>query len=93
MALKKRVEVLFDPQKYTFLEQIARREKTTVGKLIREAVDKIYIGADLEKRREAAKWLTSQDIDFGGDWGKIKEDMLRGYTEDLEEELGYELDQ
>ena len=93
MALKKRVEVLFEKDKYTYLEHLARREKTSVGSLIREAVAKVYLDANLEKRREAVKWLTSQNIDFGGDWEKIKEDMLRGYTEDLEEELGYEPEQ
>jgi hypothetical protein len=93
VALKKRVEVLFDPEKYTHLEHLARREKTTVGRLIREAVEKVYLEADLEKRRRAVRWLTSQNIDFGGDWDKIKEDMLRGYTEDIEEELGYKLEQ
>lgn len=93
MALRKRVEVLFDQDKYTYLEHLARREKTSVGNLIREAVTKVYLDADLEKRREAVGWLTSQNIDFGGYWEKIKDDMLREYTEDLEEELGYEPEQ
>ena len=90
MALKKRVEVLFDAEKYTYLEQLARREKTTVGKLIREAVEKVYLEETRQKRWEAFKRLTSEEFDFG-DWETIKEDMLRGYTEDLEEELGYKL--
>lgn len=75
MALKKRVEVLFDQNKYTFLEQLARQGKTSVGNLIREAVEKVYLGADLEKRREAVTWLTSQNIDFGGDWEDMKKEL------------------
>ena len=89
MALRKRVEVLFDPEKYTYLEQVARREKTSVGNLIREAVEKVYVDTDQKKRWEAFKRLTSEKFDFG-DWETIKEKMLRGYTEDLEEELGHE---
>ena len=75
MTLKKRVEVLFEQNKYSYLEHLARQEKTSVGNLIREAVEKVYLGADLEKRREAVKWLTSQNIDFGGDWEDIKKEL------------------
>ena len=75
MALKKRVEVLFDLEKFAYLERLARREKTSVGNLIREAVNKVYLDADVEKRREAVRWLTSQNFDFRGDWDKLKEEL------------------
>ncbi|MBI2856481.1 MAG: hypothetical protein HYX93_06520 [Chloroflexi bacterium] len=93
MALKKRVEVLFEEDKYTYLEHLARKEKTSVGHLIREAVERVYLDTDREKRKEALERFLSEEIDFGGDWEKVKEDLLRGYTEDLEEELGYRLTQ
>ena len=72
MALRKRVEVLFEPEKFSYLEQLARREHTSVGKLIREAVTKVYLEAAIDKRRKAARWLTEQEIDFGADWEQIK---------------------
>ena len=75
MALKKRVEVLFDLEKFSRLERLARREKTSVGNLIREAVTKVYLDADVEKRREAVVWLTSQNFDFKGDWDKLKDEL------------------
>ena len=75
MALRKRVEVLFDPDKFSYLEDLARREKTSVGNLIREAVTKVYLDADLEKRREAVRWLTSQTFDFRGDWEELKTEL------------------
>ena len=50
MALKKRVEILFEQERYSYLEEIARRRKTSVGRLIREAVDKTYLETDVEKR-------------------------------------------
>lgn len=83
MALTKRVEVLFDPQKYSYLEHIAREEKITVGELIREAVDKMYLEADVEKRREAAAWLVGQRLDFGGDWDHIKKAIARQRYKDI----------
>ena len=42
MALEKRVEVLFEREKFFYLERKAKREKTSVGRLIREAVDAVY---------------------------------------------------
>ncbi|MBM3925426.1 MAG: hypothetical protein FJ320_05475 [SAR202 cluster bacterium] len=87
MALKKRVEVLFEPSKFSYLEEIARRRKTSVGKLIREAVEKTYLEADLEKRREAVKWLASQKIDFGGDWDVVKKQIIEERVRQIEESL------
>lgn len=75
MPLNKRVEVLFDQEKFSYLEELARRKKTSVGNLIREAVAMVYLDADLAKRREAVRWLTSQDFDFQGDWDTLKKDL------------------
>ena len=75
MALNKRVEVLFDQEKFSYLEELAHREKTSVGNLIREAVTMVYLDADVKKRREAVQWLTSQDLDFQGDWDALKKDL------------------
>ena len=75
MALRKRVEVLFDQEKVSYLEDLARREKTCVGNLIREAVTMVYLDADVKKRREAVRWLTSQDFDFQDDWEVLKKDL------------------
>ena len=33
MALDNRVEVLFDKENYSYLEHLAKRDKTSVGKL------------------------------------------------------------
>ncbi len=75
MALNKRVEVLFDQENFSYLEQLARRQKTSVGNLIREAVTMVYLDADVEKRRDAVRWLTSQTFDLGGDWEQLKEEL------------------
>lgn len=75
MALRKRVEVLFEPEKFSYLEQLARREHTSVGKLIREAVTKVYLEADLDERKAAVRWLTEQQFDFAGDWEQLKEEL------------------
>ena len=53
MAKDKRVEVLFEPQQYKRLEEVAQREGKAVGALIREAVEK-YVVAPSEEERERA---------------------------------------
>ncbi len=88
--LRKRVEVLFDADKYALLEQVSKREGKSIGSLVREAVEQKYLDTEMKKRWEAFKRLTSKEFDFG-DWDEIEGDLLRGYTEDLEEELGYKI--
>ena len=83
MALKKRVEILFDPEKFSYLENLARRQKTSVGNLIREAVTKVYLDIDVEKRRKAVQWLTSQAFDFKGDWEIVKKGLEEERTQQI----------
>ena len=75
MALSKRVEVLFDQEKFSYLEDLARRQKTSVGNLIREAVPMVYMDADVKKRQDAVQWLTSQEFDFPDDWDAVKKEL------------------
>jgi predicted CopG family antitoxin len=75
MALKKRVEVLFEQQKFSYLERKAKREKTSVGNLIREAVEVAYLTSQTEKRRRAVASLLSAEYDFGASWEELKEEI------------------
>lgn len=84
--LKKRVEVLFDPQEYRRLEERARVEGRSVGSLIREAVEKYCIEPTLEERRKAAQWIVSQEMDVGT-WEEMKEGISRSVDEQLRKGL------
>ncbi len=75
MALEKRVEVLFEKDKFTYLERKAKEEKTSVGHLIREAVEVAYLTSQVEKRKEAVASLLSAEYDFGASWEELKEEM------------------
>jgi len=70
MSLNKRVEILFDENEYRELERNAKARKTSVGSLVREAVAKYVTGEDQERRRQAFKWLLSQEH---GEWGTPEE--------------------
>lgn len=53
--LNKRVEVLFDPEEYRAIEEIARGRRQSVGALIRKAVEERFLTGSLERRRTAGK--------------------------------------
>ena len=71
MALTKRVEVLFDPQHYRVMEQLARSQGKTVGALVRKAVEQVYLGPTMEQRRAAVQDLLSLQSDIT--WEEAKE--------------------
>ena len=84
MALKKRVEVLFDKEKFSYLEHLAKREKTSVGNLIREAVATVCLEKEVDKQRGSLKRvLEMKPVDFGSDWA---ETSWEDFEEQMEEE-------
>ncbi|MBI4200884.1 MAG: hypothetical protein HY531_01175 [Chloroflexi bacterium] len=64
MSLTKRVEVLFDPQQYKLMEQIARSRGETVGALVRRAVNQQYLQPTLEQRRAAVRGILDEQSDL-----------------------------
>lgn len=84
MALEKRVEVLFDKDKFTYLQRKAKEEKTSVGNLIREAVETVDIEKDVGKRRGAIKRILEMEpVDFGPNWA---ETTWEEFKREIEEE-------
>jgi hypothetical protein len=84
MAKEKRVEILFEPNDYRVLEQVAGREGKSVGAVVRDAVAR-YVVQPTEAERKAA-WDHFFSLEFqGGPSGspeEIKEEILKGYDED-----------
>ena len=60
MALTKRVEVLFDPEEYRMVADIARARRVTVGALVRRAVEQIYLKPGLEQRQAAVEGILTE---------------------------------
>lgn len=71
MPLTKRVEVLFDPEHYRIIEQLARSQGKTVGALVRKAVEQVYLGPSLERRKAAVRDLLAMKSDLT--WEEAKE--------------------
>lgn len=83
----KRVEILFDPKEYRTLEERAQAEGRSVGSMIREAVEKYVVRPREDERREALRWLTSQQMDFDPDWDKVKKDIVKARISAIEKSL------
>ena len=81
--LSKRVEVLFEPKQYASLEEEARRRGKSVGSLVRDAVERLYLAPSRQERLDAVKWLTSQNLDLPP-WEKAKEIIIREQVRGLD---------
>lgn len=81
MTLTKKAMILFDPDQYRKLEEKAKLRKTSVGALIREAVEHTILGEDefsKKRRLEAAKRLVSVEEDLLS-WEEIEKLIAQGH--------------
>ena len=81
-TLTKKTTILFSPDLYHQLEDIADAAKTSVAELIRRAVVRQYLLSDKKKRLEAVKFLAQ----IGGpvsDWQTMEEEIAKGHLEAL----------
>lgn len=81
-TLTKKAMILFDPEQYRKLEQEARRRKSSVGQLVREAVEKFILASDKVSRYErikAAERIVSAQEEVP-EWEEIEKLIARGHT-------------
>ena len=88
MAKDKRVEVLFDPDQYSRIEEVASLEGRSVRGVIREAVCQYIYGPGPEKRHQAYVWLTSQEHGPMPDWEDLKDALGRDKYEQIVRSMG-----
>ncbi|MFA4889752.1 MAG: CopG family transcriptional regulator [Candidatus Omnitrophota bacterium] len=81
-TLTKKTTILFSPDLYHQLKNIAEATKTSVAQLIRQAVIRQYLLSDKKKRMEAVAHLTK----IGGpvsDWETIEQEIIKGHLNDI----------
>lgn len=76
--LTRRVQILLDEGRYSRLERLARRRKTSVATLVREALDLAY-PAERVSREEAGRRLLEAEPIAVGDWPALKEELEELY--------------
>lgn len=72
----KRTQVLLTEKQYKKLHELSERNKKSVGFLIREAVDTVYINRRKNKE-EIIKRIANMDLP-DGNWEEIKKDIIKG---------------
>ncbi len=71
MPLTKRVQVLFSPEEYKRLKDLSRKKKTTMGSLIRNAVDGTFAGEKESRTKELLRSCGKVKLDI--DLDKLRE--------------------
>jgi predicted DNA-binding ribbon-helix-helix protein len=80
-TLTKRVQVLLDPFRYHRLDEIARSRNRSVGALIREAIDRVYLQNDANERLEAVRALAVMQLPVA-DWKQMERESVEETTFD-----------
>ena len=81
-TLTRKAMILFDPEQYRKLEEEARRRKSSVGTLVREAVEKAVLAKSkitLDERIEAAERIVSAREEIP-EWEEIEKLIARGHA-------------
>jgi hypothetical protein len=80
--LTHRMQILLDEERRRRLERRSQETGTSVGGLIREAIDIAYPGFETDREAAAAKLLAASPIDVT-DWDEMKEEVLSMYDRNL----------
>ena len=57
---EKRLQILLDERRYDLLIRLSRERRTSVGGLVRDAIDRTY-GVDLSRRRKAIEEILAAE--------------------------------
>jgi hypothetical protein len=82
-ALTRRTQVLLDDERYEQLRQRAEQTGSSVGSLIREAIDRA-LADDGERRREAAEAILNAEPMPVDDWPVMKREINEMYERSLQ---------
>ncbi len=77
----KRTQILFPEDKYRHLQREAAARHCSVGQLVREAVEQVYLARPRQERIEAARELIEMSLPVA-DWSQIEEEIERGAQDD-----------
>ena len=72
----KRTQVLLTEKQYKKLHVLSEKSKKSMGFLIREAVDTVYINKKKNKEKIIRK-IANMDLPTG-DWKEIKREIIKG---------------
>lgn len=72
--MTRRLQILLDEVRYARLERVARRRKTSVATLVREAVDVAFPEESPSRAQAGARLLAAEPLEFG-EWADVKREI------------------
>ena len=79
-TLTRKAQILFSPEQYSKLHALSAEAHTSIGELVREAVDRVYGPETIKKRIASAKRLINLNVSTGP-WRKMERQIVRGAIE------------
>jgi Ribbon-helix-helix protein, copG family. len=76
-TLSRRINILLSPEQFNRLDTIAKARGTSIGALIRDAVEKLYFQSDEEEKLRAVRALASLDLPVSG-WEQMERESMGG---------------
>jgi hypothetical protein len=76
MEKNKRTQVLLTEKQHRKLLELSKKRKKSIGYLIREAIDNVYITAKKNKEK-IIRDIASMNLP-AEEWGKVKKDIIKG---------------
>jgi hypothetical protein len=76
-TMTKKTTILFSPRLYRHIASEARRRRTSVGHLIRQAVARELLLPDRKSRMEAVESLAAMDLPVD-EWNEMKKEISEG---------------
>jgi hypothetical protein len=81
MARSKRVQVLMEPEEFRRLRLLARQRKTSIGQLVRRALDIVYSApSDVEDRKAIVERIVNMNLPVI-EWHEAKKEIEAMYDE------------
>jgi hypothetical protein len=75
MARTKRAQVLMEPEEFRRLRVLARQRKTSIGQLIRRALNMVYFDVDqIEERKAIVARIASMNLPVV-EWHEAKKEI------------------
>lgn len=78
--LCKKTTILFEPDDYERLKEVARLKRCSVGELIRTTLREQHLLPDAAGRQEAVRELAGLGLPVGA-WEEMEEEILAGASE------------
>lgn len=79
MSLTERTQVLLSPEQRRKVAQLAARSSTSLGAVIRAAIDSYVPSVSSDRRRRALEELFALDAPVA-DWDEMEREIEAGYT-------------